>query len=106
MVAFTHGRGRVFLTSAHLEFDLTSTKDHTSCPESEKGTSDPECDWDFLQAAGRLVVQGRTGLFRRQRETTVVQPSGVGEFPFSTQRHSVGEAGRVVSIPWACVMGK
>jgi len=56
MVAFGKGEGRVFLTSPHLEFDLTGEHDNTDWPENEKGFDDPESDWDLLQAAGYWVA--------------------------------------------------
>jgi len=58
MVAFAKGKGRVFLSSAHLEYDLRSERDHTAWPEKEKGIDDPESDWDLLQRAA-LWVLGR-----------------------------------------------
>ena len=59
MVAFTKGKGRVFLSSVHLEYDLTSERDHTAWPENEKGIDDPESDWDLLQRAALWVLGKR-----------------------------------------------
>ncbi len=56
IVAFRKGRGRVFLSAVHLEFDLTSRRDRTDWPEKEKGIDDPESDWDLLQGAARWVL--------------------------------------------------
>ncbi len=56
MVAFSKGKGRVFLSAVHIEYDLTSTADHSAWPENEKGIDDPECDWDLLQSAARWVL--------------------------------------------------
>ncbi len=56
MVAFERGKGRVFLSSVHLEYDLTSKRDHTEWPENEKGIDDPEPDWDLLQRAVAWIL--------------------------------------------------
>ena len=59
MVTFTSGDGRVFLSSPHLEYDLTSRRDQLAWPENEKGIDDPEGDWDLLQGAARWVIEKR-----------------------------------------------
>ncbi len=56
IVAFSRGKGRVFLSALHLEFDLLSTRDRTDWPEKEKGIDDPESDWDLLQGAAYWVL--------------------------------------------------
>ena len=59
MVAFQRGKGRVFLSSAHIDYDLTSDRDGTDWPEREKGIDDKESDWDLLQSAARWVLDAR-----------------------------------------------
>jgi glutamine amidotransferase-like uncharacterized protein/effector-binding domain-containing protein len=56
IVAFNKGKGRVFLSSVHLEYDLTSTDDATAWPEELKGFEDPESDWGLLQSATRWIL--------------------------------------------------
>ncbi len=56
IVALEHGKGRVFLSSVHLEYDLTSEADGTGWPELEKKIEDPESDWLLLQRAGQWVL--------------------------------------------------
>jgi hypothetical protein len=56
IVAFNKGKGRVFLSSVHLEYDLTSTDDATAWPEELKGFEDPESDWGLLQSATRWLL--------------------------------------------------
>jgi len=56
IVALEKGKGRVFLSALHLEFDLRSTRDGTDWPEKEKGFDDPESDWDLLQRAAFWVL--------------------------------------------------
>ncbi|MDP6932880.1 MAG: BPL-N domain-containing protein [Myxococcota bacterium] len=60
IVALERGKGRVFLSSVHLEYDLTSESDGTGWPELEKGISDPEADWLLLQRAA-LWLLGKGG---------------------------------------------
>jgi glutamine amidotransferase-like uncharacterized protein len=57
VVAFEHGKGRVFLSSVHLEYDLTSAADGTEWPEMERGLNDPESDWPLLQSAARWLLK-------------------------------------------------
>ena len=57
IVAFEHGRGRSFLTSVHLEYDLTSDRDGTTWPELERHINDPESDWPLLIEAARWVLK-------------------------------------------------
>jgi glutamine amidotransferase-like uncharacterized protein/effector-binding domain-containing protein len=57
MVAFERGKGRAFLSSVHLEYDLTSGADGTTWPELERHIADPESDWPLLQQAARWVLQ-------------------------------------------------
>ena len=57
MVAFERGKGRAFLSSVHLEYDLTSEADGTTWPELERSITDPESDWPLLQQAALWVLQ-------------------------------------------------
>lgn len=57
VVSFSHDEGRVFLSSVHLEYDLTSERDGTGWPELERHIDDPESDWPLLQQAARWVLQ-------------------------------------------------
>ena len=57
VVAFEHGKGRVFLSSVHLEYDLTSAADGTEWPELERGLDDPESDWPLLQSAALWLLK-------------------------------------------------
>jgi len=56
IVAFEHGKGRVFLSSVHLEYDLTSDADGTNWPELERGLDDAESDWPLLQSAAYWLL--------------------------------------------------
>ncbi|MDQ7088390.1 MAG: BPL-N domain-containing protein [Acidobacteriota bacterium] len=56
IVAFEKGKGKVFLSAVHLEFDLTSEVDNTPWPENEKGIEDDQSDWEMLQRAARWIL--------------------------------------------------
>ena len=56
VVTLTHGRGKVFLTGPHLEYDLTSDRDDLTWPERLGGIEDTESDWDVFQRGVRYAA--------------------------------------------------
>ena len=48
------GKGRVFLSGVHLEYDLTSDRDDLAWPENAGRLKDPEPDWDLFPAGRPL----------------------------------------------------
>ncbi len=56
VVALERGRGRVFLSAAHLEYDFGPRGAGAVHPHGVSGISDPESDQDFLLAGARWLL--------------------------------------------------